>query len=172
MLAAAAGHSKVVKRLIDHGGSLEVHDEVQSIPFDYAFNGNRVDVIRILLNHGQDPNYTDSEGKTLLMWAVYNNKFEIAKLLLLHGADPDRIDDTNHTSALFWSIRKGNNTMIELLARRGACMPKQLFFKDNLFVFATKITKLRENYAREYLEFWGLPEVLETLVLQLEGSIN
>jgi len=93
-LAAAAGHVELVRRLIEHGATLEVRDAAERSPLALAVRGGHLEPARELLDAGAMRNPRDARGRTPLHEAIAAGlpadiAEALAVALLEAGADPN-----------------------------------------------------------------------------------
>ena len=91
-LAVKEDHFEMVKRLHEHGASLNIKNEYGSTPFHIAaFTGNAT-ITDYLIKNGARVDATDKADKQPLHDAVYNNRFGVIKVLVAAGADVNALD--------------------------------------------------------------------------------
>lgn len=116
--AASAGHTDVVKFLIEKGAKLNERPG-EATPLIMASWGGHTDTVLVLLHAGSNPNAKDESGWSALAHAARKGYFDIARLLIENGADVNvRLPDGN--TPLSWAKAKKNQKMIDLIKSAGA----------------------------------------------------
>lgn len=88
ILAATAGHQKVVEILLNHGADIEAQSErTKDTPLSLACSGGRYEVVELLLNRGANKEHRNVSDYTPLSLAASGGYVNIIKLLLSHGAE-------------------------------------------------------------------------------------
>lgn len=88
ILAATAGHQKVVEILLNHGADIEAQSErTKDTPLSLACSGGRYEVVELLLNRGANKEHRNVSDYTPLSLAASGGYVNIIKLLLNHGAE-------------------------------------------------------------------------------------
>lgn len=125
MLAAMAGNSEVIGRLVKEGD--RVDDKMNLIgifpvtPMLALATTHRTNCVSALLDAGAKVDQVDGDGITSLSWAAISNRLDMARLLISRGADVNHVDKKGMTPLLYAaSIDFGNSEMIDLLLRSGA----------------------------------------------------
>lgn len=85
--ASAAGHSGVVKALIEAGASVGCMSRSGDTPLHYSAYGGHKDVTMVLLEAHADVNAANEYGETALFSAARKGHLDVVKLLLMAGAD-------------------------------------------------------------------------------------
>ena len=80
-IAAQAGHTSILKLLIDHGADVkEVSSENKSLLF-FAANAGRLDMVDLLLASGLERGDRDADGKTAFDYATRQGNIEVMRRL-------------------------------------------------------------------------------------------
>ena len=87
MAASAAGHARVVSRLLASSLDVNQRDRAQRTALFYAAEQGRDSVIDALLGAGADPNVADRNGDTPLHVAIAHRHQSSVGLLTRHGAN-------------------------------------------------------------------------------------
>lgn len=88
ILAATAGHEKVVEILLNHGADIEAQSErTKDTPLSLACSGGRYEVVELLLNRSANKEHRNVSDYTPLSLAASGGYVNIIKLLLSHGAE-------------------------------------------------------------------------------------
>lgn len=86
--AAAQGHLRILKLLIERGADVNVTDWHGNTPLINAAYFGHMDVVKALLEKGANVNTISKEGTTALIAAIYSGKEPLINYLLSFGADP------------------------------------------------------------------------------------
>jgi hypothetical protein len=122
LIAAAGGHTDVMKLLIDAGADVSWQDKHGDSPLMAAVRIGALDAVKLLLTRGARLDQQDSGGRTALMWAARTGRVDVARVLLDASARIDTVDNANQT-ALTIGIAKGHTDAVALLRSRGADAP-------------------------------------------------
>lgn len=88
ILAATAGHEKVVEILLNHGADIEAQSErTKDTPLSLSCSGGRYEVVEILLSRGANKEHRNVSDYTHLSLAASSGYTKIIELLLAHGAE-------------------------------------------------------------------------------------
>ena len=88
ILAATAGHEKVVQILLDHNADIEAQSErTKDTPLSLACSGGRFEVVEVLLKKHANKEHRNVSDYTPLSLAASGGYVNIIKLLLAHGAE-------------------------------------------------------------------------------------
>jgi ankyrin repeat protein len=87
IVAAAYGHTEVVKLLLEKGAQVNMGNEGGETALHYAARHGHTKVMRILLEHGADPKSKGTGCGTPLQWAVRGGQRQSVKTLLDYGVD-------------------------------------------------------------------------------------
>ena len=86
-------HLACLKKLLQLGAKIQVHDIAGSTPLHYCIqfgsNETTMQMARLLLEHGADPNAKDRRGLVPLAFCVIHKDVNFIKLLCEFGADPE-----------------------------------------------------------------------------------
>lgn len=127
MLAAANGHTEIVKDLIGLGA--EVNVKTKNTLTSYGaltpliaaslYNGN-AEIVKALLAAGADVEARDMHGETALMLASFKGKIDIAKTLVAGGANVNAGATPDQKTALMSAAAAGQADLVRLLLSSGA----------------------------------------------------
>ncbi len=142
--AALAGHTSVVKVLVEHGAKVNtVPDGLRdwaisssSIPMAdqevvqaasrgdtaliIAVRNARTETVRYLLDHGADINRPNHRNETALFVAAELGRGDITRLMLGKGADANAVEQENRTSSFTVAMSTiGRNTVLVKAAQSG-----------------------------------------------------
>jgi ankyrin repeat protein len=92
ILAAAAGHAKVVEALIDLHADVQAQDKNGATALILAATEGHAEAVRVLLKHGADVAAKDHDGGTALLNAVFFGYRDAAAELLKYKQGIDPID--------------------------------------------------------------------------------
>lgn len=85
------------------------------------------DMVKVLLREGADPNLAGTDGDPPLVKAVSMiNDLDTVMALLDGGADVAGVDNEGD-GAYIWALRAGRKDIAEILKKRGAPVPDQIF---------------------------------------------
>jgi ankyrin repeat domain-containing protein 17 len=88
ILAATAGHEKVVEILLDNNAEIEAQSErTKDTPLSLACSGGRYEVVESLLRRNANKEHRNVSDYTPLSLAASGGYVNIIKLLLAHGAE-------------------------------------------------------------------------------------
>jgi len=141
LLAVQAGHTEVVKLLLDKQanpatlGSLgedktlvlsngkhgvAAFDHGYTTPLFAALRIQSPEIVEMLVKCGADfMQPLNSHQDSPLMWAATMGQTEILKIFLEHGANPNSVNEFGR-SLLFQAIQSGNANLVKLLLDKGA----------------------------------------------------
>ena len=116
MVAAKAGHTEVVRVLLEGGADPNIQDTTGVTALMAAAQAGHTEVVRVLLEGGADPNIQNKEGLTALMYAAHLGTLgEVETLLKWH---PEiNAKDSNGNTALDYTK---SSEMQALLVANGA----------------------------------------------------
>jgi ankyrin repeat protein len=117
----AAGGSRRIQTLIEHGARIDSRDIGGWTLLGVAVLNGRATVIRTLLELGadingrrEDPDERAADTTALMAAAAYGNE-EIIQLLLENGADPT-LSDRDSMTAATWATRQGHHEIAAKLS--------------------------------------------------------
>ncbi len=123
-VAATAGDTAALARLLDGGGSVEERNALGQTLLICAVKGDKAEAVRLLLARHADPNDLSAYGSSALDFAAGAGYADIIKMLLDAGADPngfrgyDGMGDNR--SPVFQAFRSGRVDLVKLLLAHGA----------------------------------------------------
>ena len=123
ILAATAGETIKVERLLSNGADPNVRDSEGNSLLPLAAMTGQTEIVRQLLEQGADANITmkpSGSGKTALMQAAVNNRSEIVDLLVANGADVNQTESDSGYSALHFAAQASSETIVKTLLENGA----------------------------------------------------
>jgi uncharacterized protein len=120
VLAAAAGHTATVERLLKAGAEIDAVDERGwSALMRAAYFGN-TDTVLALIRSGAAVDTREKDGgATALHFAARQSRPETVKMLLEAGADPNS-PLQNGWTPLMWAVERGDGESVRLLLDAGA----------------------------------------------------
>jgi uncharacterized protein len=132
MMASAAGHTDVVRLLIDKGASVKI--STKGSPFVESALGARIpggwnalmaaalsgktEIVKLLLDKKAAVNSATEDRRTPLLVAVEGRNPAVVKLLLDRGADPNALSDLGY-SPLSMADIYGKGAIAGIIASRG-----------------------------------------------------
>jgi len=117
--AAAAGHTQIVKLLVERGASVNSVTKTNSTPLRAACFDGHYEIVKYLVEHGADIEVANRHGHTCLMIACYKGHLKIAKYLIDAKADVNRKSVKGNT-ALHDCAESGSLEIMKLLLGNGA----------------------------------------------------
>lgn len=85
ILAATAGHEKIVEILLNHGADIEAQSErTKDTPLSLACSGGRYEVVELILSRGANKEHRNVSDYTPLSLAASGGYVNIIRLLLHH----------------------------------------------------------------------------------------
>ncbi|KFB51873.1 AGAP003839-PA-like protein [Anopheles sinensis] len=88
--ASAAGHTNIVKLLVQHGAKVNSTTKTNSTPLRAACFDGHYEIVKYLVSHGADIEVANRYGHTCLMIACYKGHYKIAQYLLSLKTDVNR----------------------------------------------------------------------------------
>jgi hypothetical protein len=120
-LAARAGDSDAIRRLLAAGAAVEARDADGNTPLHRAVQAGHAAAARTLIAAGVDVDAATRFGHTPLHLAAGTRQEELAGLLVAYGADADRpIAGGRNSRPLHLAAEAGLPRLAALLLRRGA----------------------------------------------------
>lgn len=119
--AAAAGHLKIVKLLVNKGAKVNSTTKTNSTPLRAACFDGHYDIVKYLVRNKADIEVANRHGHTCLMIACYKGHLRIAEYLLKLNADVNRRSVKGNT-ALHDCAESGSLDILRLLLSKGATM--------------------------------------------------
>jgi serine/threonine-protein phosphatase 6 regulatory ankyrin repeat subunit B len=167
--AAEAGHSEIVKLLLERGADarlmaskmnfLPIHLAIKNYRNNISINKKKsyLDTIKVFIEH--DPgliNVKDIEGSTPLIWAVFKGNLRLVEYFLsrvnidLNAKVVNAEEKSqNGTTALFLAADNGMSEIVQILLRSGAkCSPDRPIQIKLLSEKVQDIFKRHENMCK------------------------
>ncbi len=116
--AAMAGHTEVVRLLIENGADLKA-ERNGFIPLHSAAYRGQVNVVRILLASGSEVNVKTDFGHTPLLLAASHGHTDVVRILIENGADLNA-KDVNGSTAIHNAAFYGHTAVVRILLDAGA----------------------------------------------------
>uniref|UniRef100_A0A915PGN2 K Homology domain-containing protein n=1 Tax=Setaria digitata TaxID=48799 RepID=A0A915PGN2_9BILA len=124
MEACCAGHSDIVKHLLEHGADMNAVSATKNTPLIYASAAGNVECVSLLLNYGCDTTIRNDNGHCALMEAASSGYLDVVSLLVQHGFQvlPCNQNDlkVGLESALTLAAYKGHYDVVQYLLEKGA----------------------------------------------------
>ncbi len=122
-LAASAGHTKIVRALLDAKAKVESLDGYDMTPLCYAVNKGHSEICQMLLKSDVSPQPRRDPLNFLVITAVHKGYVEIVSALLEAGADVDVAQDVGPVAGptlLHVAAEKGHKALVGVLLEAGA----------------------------------------------------
>ena len=128
ILAATAGHDKVVEILLESNADIEAQSErTKDTPLSLACSGGRYEVVEILLSKNANKEHRNVSDYTPLSLAASGGYVNIIKLLLAHGAEINsRTGSKLGISPLMLAAMNGHTAAVKLLLDMGSDINAQI----------------------------------------------
>merc|ERR1711902_259575 len=128
ILAATAGHDKVVEILLEHNADIEAQSErTKDTPLSLACSGGRYEVVEVLLKKHANKEHRNVSDYTPLSLAASGGYVNIIKLLLAHGAEINsRTGSKLGISPLMLAAMNGHTASVKLLLDMGSDINAQI----------------------------------------------
>ena len=111
--AVKSKNLKMVKKLLDHGATIDIQDEKGETPLFYACRNGHSKIAAQLMKRGANVNMKNFRGEDLLSVAFYERKTKIFYTLLKYGAKV--------TKTIFgFATMQGNLQLVQVLLDHGA----------------------------------------------------
>ncbi|EJD73951.1 KH domain-containing protein [Loa loa] len=124
MEACCAGHSDIVKHLLEHGADMNAVSATKNTPLIYASAAGNVECASLLLDYGCDITIRNDNGHCALMEAASSGYLDVVSLLVQHGFQvlPCNQSDlkVGLESALTLAAYKGHYDVVQYLLEKGA----------------------------------------------------
>ncbi|CAL8379480.1 unnamed protein product [Gadus morhua 'NCC'] len=117
-MAAAEGHTDVVKLLVTAGANLNVKDASGLTPLLAAVSNDKPATAMALIRKGGAVHVTDASGQSCLHLASAQGSSELVSMLLRFGALNRR--NVEQKTALYLAAEHGHHECLEMLAAAGA----------------------------------------------------
>ena len=119
-LAAQAGSTEAVRKLIGAGAEPNARDARGRTPLFHPARAGRTELIGVLIAAGAGPDAADNDGSTPLHLAAAENNTDTAQLLLKTGGDPNARKEADGNAPLHLAARRGYTGIARLLLEHGA----------------------------------------------------
>lgn len=120
LTAAEAGHTEILRMLIDRKAGIDNADAMGMTPLMHACRRGQNGTTRLLLGAGAEANTADSYGRTPLMYAALNGHADTAARLLAAGANFHAKDKKGDTALILAARYSGDAGIARLLKSKGA----------------------------------------------------
>ncbi|KAL7814593.1 hypothetical protein V8C44DRAFT_363537 [Trichoderma aethiopicum] len=118
-LAAAEGHTGVIRMLLDHGAGVNAKSDGDGTALQTASSYGHAETVQMLLDLGADVNAVSDRSHPALVNASSEGHMEIVQMLLGHGADVTVAAGKNYTAIIAASWR-GHRGIVQALLDHGA----------------------------------------------------
>lgn len=121
--AAGTAHKDVVTVLAELGADVEAEDINGRTPLSWAAANGHVAVVNMLLEkYAVDPHREDWNGESALSRATFGGHHDVVSVLGGMGAAGQAAPtpSSDYTDLLWWAVKSGHGTAVELLLRQGA----------------------------------------------------
>ena len=145
--ACAGGHSKIIKRLIDKGATIDYYSQgtPKTNALCIALQRRTCATIKLLLDRGASPSLEqDSDVRFPLHWIISyggEDTLSLVQILVKHGADIDLVDEKGQT-AIALAVEKENLEIVQLLLQNKAKPTLRVsanFKRSHILVLTTEI---------------------------------
>ena len=150
MLAARAGHVKVLSVLAAEQINLEDTDEYGLTALFHAAGKGNVEGVQFLLEKGSRPQARDEKGWSPLHYAANNGRVQVILKLCAYGAEIDALDNDG-CSSLWRAVTKDDEESVRALMRNGA--NATLRTPSGWTPFGAALAARKEEVARIMAEF-------------------
>jgi len=124
LVAAEAGHAKVVESLHAAGALVDCRDAFGRTPLYAASVAGHKHIVSYLLEKASaDVDAADEDGRTPFWSSCATRQLDTATILLAHGANIDARDNIAN-SAMAFASQNGHADVIHFLQKRGAARPR------------------------------------------------
>ncbi|XP_059902884.1 ankyrin repeat and SOCS box protein 3-like isoform X1 [Gadus macrocephalus] len=117
-MAAAEGHTDIVKLLATAGANINVKDASGLTPLLAAVSNDKPATAMALIRKGRAVHVTDVSGQSCLHLASAQGSSELVSMLLRFGAL--NLRNVEHKTALYLAAEHGHHECLEMLAAAGA----------------------------------------------------
>jgi len=129
-VAAAFGHERVVKMLLEAGHAPNVVDKNKFSPLHIASHLGKTKVVEELMAHGAQVDSESQNGDTALHLACYQDHRELAMMLVERYKAYVDSADKDHFTPLHYSCRRGYLSLILFLLEKGADPTSRNVYED------------------------------------------
>ena len=130
MVAAAAGHSKVVEMLLQNGANADLSSGDGETALSEAILSKRVFMIRLLIKHSKtNLNFANGRGGALLQEAARDGDLAFMKLLLDNGANINARSRLSGQCALHYATEAKQPAAMQLILDKGIRTDKGSFLE-------------------------------------------
>lgn len=121
--AVVSGRERIVKRLVERGGSVNCNDKFAGHALNIALYTQHRQLVPYLLEQKVDLHFKSPFGESVppLVWASYDETADlaVARALLDRGLDVNEASSAGST-ALSWALKRGDTQLVEFLRSKGA----------------------------------------------------
>lgn len=125
-VAVFAGRDRILRRLVEHGGSVNFDDQHAGPSLNIAAYTAHPELIPYLLEQGADLHGVSPHGERVppMVWSAYDEAGDtaVAQALLARGVDLEEASSAGST-ALGWALKRGETPLVAFLRSRGAKEP-------------------------------------------------
>ena len=121
MEASIAGHSNIVKYLLEQNAIMNARDSYGKSALHHAHVGKNgsLDIVNMLISKGADIEAEDRGGWTPLMIAAVKRQHSLVELLISSGASLDKKNRKGHT-AFHYACKNASTDIVNMLISKGA----------------------------------------------------
>jgi ankyrin repeat protein len=141
VVAAAAGHAKVVRWLLQSNLFDTLEDNIIQQGFIASIVRGHIDIVKIFFEFGCHPDIHDNQhGQSALALAAAGGHSLVVDYLLQHGADANISDRQTGNTPLVYAVGGGFLAIVRLLLAKGARI--DLVGRSSLFAKASWRTRI------------------------------
>jgi ankyrin repeat protein len=124
--ADATRSERVLAKVLDHVGTVDLEDSRGCTPLFAAIAGNNEEKVTLLLAKGANPNHLSKSRVSPLFLAVEKGLCTIANLLVRYGADVNQVCLETKQTPLHIATQQGNYGLVRFLVDAGADPNKRM----------------------------------------------
>lgn len=119
-IAAHAGHSAVVRELVDHGAQLNLPNNNGASPVFIASEHGHTETVAVLLSMGASPDLPDNKGCSPCYIATSRGHVGCLSVLRKYGANLDAVTKDDRAAPLHIAVGRARLSAFEMLLDAGA----------------------------------------------------